>query len=700
MAHYQPIRILLIGDGKDDYAFTRSALAIIAGYSFEITCVADYPAGLDLIERRQHDVGLIDDRRGRHEVLEFLRVATERGARMPLILLTEQADLALNMAAIRAGAADYLVKNQLSTSALVRAIWHALDLARTSQALRASQERYALAARGSNDGLWDWDVLRSRIYFSPRWKAILGCEAQEIGDHAGDGFSLAHPEDLEQLKQAIAKHLRGDTPYLEVEHRMRHKDGSYRWMLTRGVALWSADGRPYRIAGSLTDITARKIAEERLERSALYDGLTGLPNRMMLMDRMQRALERAKRHADYQFGVLFLDFDRFKVVNDSLGHMIGDQLLIGIAQRLASCVRTEDTVARLGGDEFVVLIDYIADPGDAIQVAERIQRALGDPFDLSGHEVFTTVSIGIALSVTGYEEPETVLRDADIAMYRAKSGGRARYELFDSQMHARAVALLRLETDLRRAIEREEFEIHYQPIVALEGGSVIGFEALVRWRHPQRGLVSPGEFLPVAEETGLIAQIDWWVLQRACRQLAAWQALFPADPPLSMSVNLSSRDFSRPDLADRIESELRAVALEGHSLRLEITESAIMEQSEVAAAMFERLQALGVQVYIDDFGTGYSSLSYLHRFPVATLKIDRSFVSRMGNNGENAKIIQTIVMLARDLGMNVIAEGVETVEQCDRLRALRCEYAQGFFFSRPLDNAAAEDLLIEQHVGA
>jgi diguanylate cyclase (GGDEF)-like protein/PAS domain S-box-containing protein len=604
------------------------------------------------------------------------------------------------MAAIRTGAADYLVKGQLSAASLGRSIWHALERTRTLEALRVSEERYSLAARAANDGLWDWDVRSDRIYFSPRWKAMLGREEHEIGDRADDGFNLTHPEDLDRLKQAIAAHLRGQTPLLEVEHRMRHKDGGYRWMLTRGMAIWAADGMPCRIAGSLTDITARKAAEERLERNALYDGLTGLPNRVMLMDRLRRALERAKRHADYQFGVLFLDFDRFKVVNDSLGHKIGDQLLVGIAQRLTGCVRTEDTVARLGGDEFVVLIDYIADAGDAAQVAERIQRALAAPFDLSGHEVFTSVSIGIALSMTGYEEAETVMRDADMAMYRAKSSGRARYELFDSEMHARAVALLRLETDLRRAIEREEFEIHYQPIVALAGGYVIGFEALVRWRHPQRGLVPPSEFLPVAEETGLMAQIDRWVLQRACRQLAEWQALFPAQPPLSISVNLSSRDFSQPDLADRIEQELRAAALDGHSLRLEITESAIMEHSEVAADMFERLRRMGVQVYIDDFGTGYSSLSYLHRFPVATLKIDRSFVSRMSSSGENAKIIQTIVMLARDLGMNVIAEGVETSEQCDHLRALRCEYGQGFFFSRPLDDAAVEELLVEQHIGA
>jgi diguanylate cyclase (GGDEF)-like protein/PAS domain S-box-containing protein len=693
------IRVLWVGDNQHDEAVVRLALASIPEARFESAWLADYQAGLEMIACRRHDVCLIDDCLDGRAGLEFLCAAVERGADMPLILLTAESGPGLDMAAIRAGAADYLVKSQISAPALGRSIWYALERARSLAALRASEERYALTARGSNDGLWEWDLRSDRIYFSPRWKAMLGCDEHDIGDCAEDGFNLVHPEDLGLLKQAIAAHLQGQTPHLEVEHRMLHKDGGYRWMFTRGVAFWGSEGTPERMAGSLSDISARKAAEALLERNAFYDGLTGMPNRVLLMDRLQRALERAKRHVDYQFAVLFLDFDRFKVVNDGLGHMIGDQLLVGMAQRLVGCVRTEDTVARLGGDEFVVLLDYIADASDAVQVAERIQRALADPFDLSGYEVFTSVSIGIALSMTGYDEPETVLRDADTAMYRAKSSGRARCQLFDREMHARAVALLRLETDLRRAIEREEFEIHYQPIVALEGGLVTGFEALVRWRHPQRGRLSPGEFLPVAEETGLIAQIDWWVLRHACRQLAAWQAQFPADPPLSMSVNLSSRDFSRPDLAERIEQELRAAALDGRSLRLEITESAIMEHSEVAADMFNQLQAMGVQVYIDDFGTGYSSLSYLHRFPVDTLKIDRSFVSRMSGSGENTKIIQTIMTLARDLGINVIAEGVETVEQCRHLRALRCEYAQGFFFSQPLDDVAAHELLVEQQVG-
>jgi diguanylate cyclase (GGDEF)-like protein/PAS domain S-box-containing protein len=693
------IHVLWIEDDENDYITARSMLAGIQDGRFESTRTQTYDAGLEALVRSSHDLCMIDYRLGARDGLELLRAALARGARTPMILLVGSEDQAIGPAAIRAGAADYLVKDQLTALEIERAIQHALDRARAQAALQASEERSMLMARGANDGLWDWDIRGGRIYFSQRWKAMLGYTTPERDAQVNVGFGLVHPEDLGRLRQAVVAHLRRKTPHLEAEIRVRRKDSSYCWMLMRGMALWDSSGLAYRMAGSQTDITARKTAEERLARSALYDTLTGLPNRMLLMDRLNQAIERAKRHAEYQFGVLFLDFDRFKVVNDSLGHVIGDQLLIGVAQRLADCLRTEDTVARLGGDEFVVLIDYIADASDAVQVAERIHHAMAEPLNLNGHEVFTSVSIGIALSITGYEAPETILRDADIAMYRAKSGGRARYELFDGEMHARAVALLRLETDLRRALEREEFEIHYQPIVALESGQVSGFEALVRWRHPQRGLIRPGEFLPVAEETGLIATIDWWVLRQACRQLALWQQQYPSERPLSMSVNLSSRDFSRPDLAERIIQELMVAGLPGHSLRLEITESVIMEHSEIAAAMIERLRAMDVQIYIDDFGTGYSSLSYLHRFPIDTLKIDRSFISRMGADGENAKIIQTIVMLARDLGMNVIAEGVETIEQCEHLRGLRCEYAQGFFFSEPLNNTAVEALLVARQVG-
>lgn len=561
------------------------------------------------------------------------------------------------------------------------------------EALRESEERYALAARGASDGLWDWDLKTDKIYFSPRWKSMLGFGENEIGNSPDEWFNRIHLEDVEQVKAEIDAHLAGLTPHFESEHRMRHRDGTYRWMLSRGLAVRDEDGRTYRMAGSQTDITERKRAKERLLHDALHDSLTDLPNRTLFMDRLRRAVRRTNRREDYMFAVLFLDLDRFKVVNDSLGHVIGDQLLIAIAQRLEACLRPGDMVARLGGDEFAVLLDDIGDASDAIRIADRIQKTLTASFNLHGREVFTSASIGIASSVTGYNRPEDILRDADIAMYRAKARGKARYEVFDTDMRIRAMTRLELETDLRRAIERQEFRIHYQPIVSLNTGHIIGFEALVRWQHPNRGLISPAEFIPVAEETGLIVPIGQTVLREACQQTHKWQGQFPMNSPLTISVNLSSKQLTQPRLTEQIKQVLVETGLNMSSLRLEITESGIMENAEAAAATLKQLRDLGIQLQMDDFGTGYSSLNYLHRFPIDALKIDRSFVSRMGANGENSEIVQTIVTLARNLNKGVIAEGVETVEQLDRLKALKCKYGQGFFFSKPV-NAETAGVLI------
>jgi diguanylate cyclase (GGDEF)-like protein len=437
---------------------------------------------------------------------------------------------------------------------------------------------------------------------------------------------------------------------------------------------------------------SRELEESRehFRAAALHDALTGLPNRTLLMNHLRLVVEHSKRRPDYRFAALFLDLDRFKVINDSLGHLAGDQLLVQFARRLEECIRGTDIVARLGGDEFAILLCDIEDYADAVRVAERIQEELARPFHLGGHEVYTSASIGITLSDTGYQDPEAILRDADTVMYRAKANGKARHELFDEAMHARAVALLRTETDLRRAVERDEFRVVYQPILSLLTGEVAGFEALVRWQHPERGVVPPAEFIPVAEETGLIVEIGRRVLREACRQLSEWQTRGLISPTHHISVNLSGKQFAQAGLAASVAEALSDARLDPRCLRLEITESVVMANAEAACATLGRLRTLGLGVSIDDFGTGYSSLSYLHRFPVDTLKVDRSFIGRMGEGDENGEIVRTIITLARNLGMQVVAEGVETARQSDLLRGLGCEYAQGYFFSRPLDpdNAA------------
>ncbi|HYY43056.1 MAG TPA: bifunctional diguanylate cyclase/phosphodiesterase, partial [Pyrinomonadaceae bacterium] len=398
------------------------------------------------------------------------------------------------------------------------------------------------------------------------------------------------------------------------------------------------------------------------------------------------------------FAVVYLDVDRFKVINDSLGHPIGDQLLIGLARRLEGCLRPGDTVARLGGDEFILLIEDLNAESEAIVVAERIQAQLQTPFDLSGREVYATVSIGIASSWTSYQNPEDIVRDADTAMYRAKTMGKARYEIFDGAMHAHATSVLQLETDMRHALERNEFFVHYQPIVALDDFKLRGFEALVRWQHPERGYISPGEFIPIAEETGLIIPLGEWVLREACAQMERWQKIFPADPPLVISVNLSSKQFIQQDLIKQVAGIIEETNIDPKGLKLEITESMVMDNVEQATEMLRQLRALGLKLSIDDFGTGYSSLSYLHRFPVDTLKIDRSFVTRMTDNNENLEIVRTIVTLAQTLGMDVVAEGVETNEQLSMLHTLGCENGQGYFFSKPVDAKGAEKIICDTYV--
>ena len=521
----------------------------------------------------------------------------------------------------------------------------------------------------------------------------LGYGKQElIGKCA---WLIIYEPDRQWVQQWVANIFRDKLVTSETELRKVRKDGSIFWIRERSKLLLDENGTGIELNMICRDITERKQMEEQLRQNALHDALTGLPNRVLFMDRLGLALKHAKRNQDYLFAVLFLDLNRFKIINDSLGHLLGDLLLKAIASRLKACLRPMDTVARLGGDEFTILIEDIEDIGDAIRVAERVQAELALPFALDGQEVFTNASIGIALSTTGYDNPEDLVRDADIAMYQAKSQGSAQYQIFNQDMYARAVALLQLETDLRNALERQEFRLQYQPLVSLETGRVIGFEALIRWQHPQSGLLNPSQFIAAAEEAGLITRIFEWVLETACCDLRQWQLQLPTATSITISVNLSGKQFNQPNLSGQIRQILQETGLDASSLRLEITEGAIMDGAECATQILWQLRDLGVQLSIDDFGTGYSSLGRLYQFPINGLKIDRSFVSQMANAQENSLIVETIIILAHNLGLDVTAEGVETADQLTQLRALQCQYGQGNFFSVPIDSGAVEALLQE-----
>ncbi len=570
-------------------------------------------------------------------------------------------------------------------------IIHDITEARQAQeALERSEHFTRTIVSSVGEGIIVYDrELRYQVW-NTFMEDLTGLSSAEVlGKHAFESFPFLREHGIERL---LERALAGETvkavdaPYYVPE------TGKSGWVAGNYSPHRTPDGEVIGVVAILHDVTERKRAEEQLVHNAFHDALTGLPNRALFLDRLERVTTHARRHAAGTYAVLFLDVDRFKVINDSLGHLIGDQLLVAVARRLQDCVRDEDTVARFGGDEFAILLTDISDVSDATRVVGRIQQELSTSFTLEGNEIFVSASAGIALSSSGYERAEEALRDADIAMYRAKTGGRARYEVFDRAMHRQAVGLLQLETDLRRAVERGEFLLHYQPIIALSSGELTGFEALVRWQHPARGMLAPAEFIELAEETGVIVPMGWWVLREACRQMMAWYA-DGADTKLNMSVNLSAQSFAESDLVERIDEILLETGFDPRRLKIEITESVMMQNAATASAVFEQLRSRGIQLCIDDFGTGYSSLSYLHRFPIDTLKIDRSFVSGRDGEGSSLELIQTIVALSRILGLEAVAEGVETDEQLAMVRQLGSSFAQGYGISVPLAADAAQQLI-------
>jgi diguanylate cyclase (GGDEF)-like protein/PAS domain S-box-containing protein len=540
------------------------------------------------------------------------------------------------------------------------------------------------------------DPLSLRIvYVNDAFSRATGYSSGEVIGKTAQILLGANTEnsEVERIRQTLAQH-----EAVRSEVILYRKNGTEFWVDANMVPIRNEQGQVTHFVSVMREVTERKQVEEQLRRNAFHDSLTGLPNRLLFMERLSQMVSKVKEDSTYQFAVLFLDLDRFKVINDSLGHLVGDQLLVSIARRLEACINPGDTVARLGGDEFTLLLENFQDEAYATQVAEKVQQSLANSFAINGHEIFTSASIGITLSATAnFDRAEDLLRGADIAMYRAKAQGKACHEVFDTDMHTHVVGLMQLENDLRKAIERQEFELYYQPIVALATGKIMGFEALVRWTHPEQGVISPAKFVPIAEETGLIIPLGQWVLREACRQMKEWQRLFPQEPPLTISVNLSSRQFSQQSLIGQIRQILVDTGLDAHYLKLEITESAIMENTESAMDMLLQLKAMGIQLSVDDFGTGYSSLGYLYRFPMDLLKIDRSFISRVDIDGEKLELVRTIITLAWNLGMDVVAEGVETTKQLAQLKSLKCEYAQGYLFSKPLNSKAAEQLILEPH---
>jgi PAS domain S-box-containing protein len=592
------------------------------------------------------------------------------------------------------------------------AIYQHMQLHRIRRQLAERDQLFSLISENAADMIALVDGDGRRLYNSPAYMKVLGYSQEEL--KSTSSMEQIHPDDRPRVLQAAEK-ARQSGQGERVEYRVRHKNGSWRTLESTASAIRDSKGRTDKLVIVNRDITERKRAEEMLAHNAFHDGLTNLPNRALFLDRLQHALTLSKRNANYKFAVLLIDIDEFKIINDSLGHSAGDELLIQVGQRLKESVRradtvsrprvagildrpksdrpaSDDTLARLGGDEFTILLDDIRDPIEAVRVAERIQAELAVPFTVSEQEIVISASIGIAASTSPHTLAEELLRDADIAMYRAKRGGKARCEVSDPAMHASAVKRMTVETALRRALEQGEFRVFYQPIMSLQTGKIAGFEALTRWQRPE-GILAPIDFIAVAEETGLIIPMNRQLLREACLQLRAWQSEFPSATPLTMSVNITSREFAQPDLASQIRKSMEETGIDPSCLQFEIIETIAMGDAEKSGHVLANLKTLGVRLSIDDFGTGYSSLSRLRRIPVDTLKIDRAFIMNMDSDRENREIVRAIVVLAHTLGLKVVAEGTETEGHVTLLKQFNCEMAQGYLYSRPADADAMSKLL-------
>ncbi len=649
---------------------------------------------LDLIARESFDLVLLDVVMPSMSGLECLKLIRQKFSvsELPVIMVTGEQDRERVLAAFRGGANDYINKPIDREILLIRIATHTA-LRASLLALKYSEERYALAARGSNDGLWDWDVVRNEIYFSARWKAMLGYADHEIGHSPSEWLKRIHAEDIPKFEQAFlsrADGLRSTEKNSRCELRMIHRDGTYRWMICRGVHVHDSDGCVIRMAGSLTDITEGKVG----------DALTGLPNRLLFLDRLSRVIERFQRNPQSKFAVIFIDLDNFKTINDSLGHEAGDELLITLSNRLKSCLRGSDsvsrasdaTVARHAGDEFTILVEDIFDLDDVDLIVQRMLEEISKPVVLKGQIITPSASLGWTTSRDGELSADDLLNEADLAMYQAKAQGRNSACRYSPSLKQQTSKRLELESELRKGLAHREFVLFYQPMVEHQTREIIGFESLVRWKHPHRGIILPVDFIAIAQEMGLIVPLGWQLFEIAAKQAKQWTVDFP-DRELTLSINFSIKQLYQTDFAQQFKRNVSESGINPNRLCIELTESILMENPDLVSEQLRELRRLGVKFSVDDFGTGYSSLAYLHRFPLDIVKIDRSFVGSMLHDQESLQIVKTIIELGRHLKLRVIAEGVENQEQLKMLRDLGCLYSQGYFWSKPLDVAGANKLL-------
>jgi diguanylate cyclase (GGDEF)-like protein/PAS domain S-box-containing protein len=695
------LRVLLVDEDNDSVLRLTRIMEAQRAPRFEVLHASALHQAIEWLRDPGGDVVLLSLTACGDGALAAYALIAAHAPGVPVLVLSPAAAESHAVRVVQQGASDYLIAEQLYDTVLVRALRHAIERQRVDRrrreaerALRVSEHRYRSLFEQSRDAILITDPQLRVVEANQAASELLGVTPENLRGAAFTSFH-ADADEAALVEQA----LRRDGSAREIEVRLRHTDGRVVWCLLSAALRLDDDGALRGFQGILHDITDRKRTEQQLLHDAFHDPLTGLPNRARFIDRMDAALSRWRRNPERRFGVLFLDLDRFKVVNDSLGHGIGDGLLQHIAAALRLSVRDEDTVARLGGDEFAVLIESAADEAAAVRAAERIQRRLAPSFEVHGHRMFSSASIGIALPESHDQTPQDLLRNADIAMYRAKASGPAQHAVFTPLMHRSAVDLLQLETDLRVATSRREFTLHYQPIMDVADQRVLGLEALIRWRHPRRGLLYPHDFIGVAEETGLIVPMGAWALRAACMYGAELlHSHGPADTPF-IAVNVSARQLTLPSLVEDVIATLAGTGLPPHLLHLEITESILVRSAAAAGDNLRRLREFGVRICIDDFGTGYSSLSYLHALPIDAIKIDRSFVSQLEPDSDRSQVIATIVELGRRLGMTVVAEGVETHAQLRHLEQLGLCVVQGFLFSHPVEASAASALIAARAPG-